>query len=144
MTNSNSYTWQDGFKIFLAVMTFGAGWIVDNQSTVIAFLAIAIVWFVSLLMKRYQYRPTKANLTIIVFAVSLVLSFWIHPVALPFFPAWTGDAAAYAPLLIAYISGFFQIVSGVVAYATGVYNILLAQVLEKLPLSKQLDKPLLQ
>lgn len=130
---------QDVFKVVLAILTFGLGWIANNQATVISFAAILIVWLLGLALQRFGYRPGKAGLTIIVFLVALGLALLFQPVIMPARPTWTGDAATFAPALILFVSAFLQIASGVVAYATGVYNILLAQVLEKIPaVSKQL------
>ena len=133
MTDKNKFNWQDGLRIVLAVLTFGFGWIADNQATVISFSAVFIVWGIGLAIKKYGYQPTKAVLTIIVFAVALGLSLIFQPILLPMFPGWTGDASTFAPLFLAYMTAFLQIASGVVAYATGVYNILLSHVLEKIP-----------
>ncbi len=130
---NNSFDWKDGLKILLAVITFGVGWLADNQATVISFSAVLIVWFIGLLLKYFEYIPNKSTLTILVFAVALGLTIVFSPVVLPIFPSWDGDAAIFAGLLVTYLVTFLQIASGVVAYATGIYNILLAQVLEKLP-----------
>ncbi len=128
----NKLNWQDGLKIALAVMTFGVGWMANNQTTVISFAAVLIVWLMALTLKQLKFAPTKATLTMIVFAVAIILSLAFQPVALPPFPTWSGDVSAFTPLLIAFFIAFLQMAAGVVAYATGVYNILLSQVLEKI------------
>jgi len=133
MESDTTFNKQDAFKVILAVMTFGFGWVANNEATVIAFLAMVIVWAIRLIAKKYKYVPTKAALTITLFFVALGLSLIVTPVMLPFFPAWTGDPSTYALLLITYFSVFLKIAGGVVAYATGVYNILLAQVFDKIP-----------
>lgn len=125
--------WKDGLKIVLAVMTFGFGWIADNQMTVISFAAVLIVWLLGLALKYFGFAANKVSLTIILFIAALGLSLAFQPVTLPSFPSWSGDASVFMALLVAYLASFFQIAAGVVAYATGVYNILMAQVLEKLP-----------
>lgn len=131
--NKASIDYIDILKIVLAVMTFGIGWFANNQATVIAYTAMLMVWLIRLAMQKYGYKPSKANLTIILFIVAIGLSVLFSPVALPIFPTWTGDPASYAPLVIAYLGLFLQIAGSVVAYATTVYNILLSQVFEKLP-----------
>lgn len=129
----NTFNKKDAFLIVISLMTFGIGWVANNQTTVISYTAIGLVWIFGLILKRYGKRPTKAGLTITVFGVAIVLALLFQPVTLPLFPLWTGDVPGYATLLIAYVAAFLQMASGVVAYATGVYNILLAQVLEKTP-----------
>lgn len=135
-SSTDQFTWQDAFKILLAVMTFGFGWFADNQLTMIAFAAVLIVWVLGRVAKyteRFKWLAGKAPLTILVFVVSFVLSYLFQPFTLPALPAWTGDAGAYIPLFSAWVSSFFLIVGDAVLYAMTVYNVLLARVLEKVP-----------
>ena len=133
MSSNKKLNWWDALSIIAAIGTFGLGWIADNLATVIAFSAVGLVWLINLGLRHFGWKPSKAGLTVIVFAVALGLSFLSNPAVFPEFPAWSGDASAFAPLLIAYLSALLQVAAGVVSYATGVYNILLAKVLEKLP-----------
>lgn len=135
-SQSDYFTWQDAFKIVLAIMTFGIGWFADNQTTMIAFAAVAIVWMLGQVAKhveKFKWLAGKGPLTILVFVVSFVLSYLFQPFSVPALPAWAGDAGAYIPLLSAWLSAFFLIVGDAVLYAMTVYNILLARVLEKVP-----------
>lgn len=134
--SNDQFNWQDGFKILLAVVTFGFGWFADNQTTMIAFAAVVLVWLLGAIAKyteRFKWLAGKGPLTVLVFVVSFVLSYLFHPFVLPVFPAWTGDAGTYVPLLSAWLSSFFLIIGNAVLYAMTVYNILLARVLEKVP-----------
>ena len=131
---SDQFDWQDAFKIVLAVMTFGFGWFADNQTTMIAFAAVGIVWLLGVVAKyseRFKWLAGKGPLTILVFIVSFVLSYLFHPFTVSAFPGWTGDAGTYIPLLSAWLSSFFLIIGDAVLYAMTVYNVLLARVLEK-------------
>ena len=121
--------WKDGLKIVLAVLTFGFGWLADNQTTVISFSAVLIVWLFGIALAKFGYRPGKVGLTLVLFVVAIGLTLTFQPIVLPTFPTWAGDASIFVPLLVAYFIAFLQMAASVVAYATGVYNILLSQVL---------------
>ena len=130
------FTWQDGMKIVLAVMTFGIGWFAENQTTVIAYAAIILVWLFGVVAKqseRFAWLRGKGPLTVLIFIVAFVISYLFQPFALPAFPSWTGDAGTFVPLFSAWISGTFSIVGSAVVFAMSVYNILLARLLEKMP-----------
>ncbi len=134
--NNYQFNWQDGLKILLAVVTFGFGWFADNQTTVIAYAAVLVVWLLGVVAKyseRFKWLAGKGPLTVLVFVVSFVLSYLFHPFVLPVFPGWTGDAGTYVPLLSAWISSFFLVIGDAVLYAMTVYNLLLARILEKIP-----------
>lgn len=135
-TSDAQLTWMDGFKVLLAVMTFGIGWFANNQTTVIAYAALVLVFLVGAIAKRsekYKWLAGKGPLTIAVFVVSFVLSYLFQPFVLPAAPAWTGDAGTFMPLFSAWLSASISIVGAAVLYAMSVYNVLLAKVLEKLP-----------
>lgn len=125
------FGWMDLIKVLVAVVIGGAGWTVDSQATVIAFSAVGIVWAVKLIGNRFNWWPEKGVLTAAVFVVAVGLQLLFAPVVLPAFPAWTGELATAMPLYLAYASALFQIAAGVVAAATGIYNLILADVLAK-------------
>ena len=136
MIQKQTFTWQDGLKIVLAVMTFGIGWFADNQVTVIAYAAVLLVWLFGVLAKQnkgLEWLRGKGPLTILVFIVAFVISYLFQPFTLPIFPAWTGDAGAFIPVLSVWIGAVFAIVGNAVVFAMSVYNLLLAQLLEKAP-----------
>jgi len=136
MTNKTSFNWQDGLKILLAVITFGFGWFADNQNTVIAYAAVLMVWGIGFLAQKsekFNWLRGKGPLTVTVFVVSFGLSWLFKPIVIDPFPGWSGDAGSYIPLLSVWLESFFSIVGTTVAFAMSIYNILLAQVLEKLP-----------
>ena len=129
------FSWKDLGLVALAVLTFGIGWIASNQAAVIAVLAMAIVWFLSWLGKVFPqlaWIQGKAFLTILVFVAAFLLSLLIQPFVFPIWPMWTGDVATYVPLLAAFLAVFFAGFQTQVLFAIGIYNVLLAQVLDKL------------
>ena len=133
---SISFNWQDGLKILLAVMTFGFGWFADNQVTVIAYASVLIVFVVGEVAKKIpslNWLKGKGPLTVTVFVVSFILAYIFQPFILPSLPGWTGDAGSYIPLLSGWLQAFFAIVGAAVTFSMSIYNVLLAQILEKLP-----------
>ena len=138
-TQKENFEWQDWLKIALAVMTFGFGWFADNQSTVIAYSSMLIVWGIGYVIQQSDKFPElkwlkgKGPLTVMIFLVSFGLSFLFQPFNLPSLPSWTGDAGSYIPLFSVWLSVFFSIIGNAVAFSMSVYNLLLAKVLEKIP-----------
>lgn len=136
MIAQKTFNWQDGLKIILAVMTFGIGWFADNQVTVIAYAAVLLVWLFGVIAKQnkdFEWLRGKGPLTVLVFIIAFVISYLFQPFTLPIFPSWTGDAGTFMPIFSAWISAVFAIVGNAVVFAMSVYNLLLAQVLEKAP-----------
>lgn len=128
------FGWIDLIKVLVAVAIGGAGWTVDSQATLISFVAIGIVWLIKLVGNRFDWWPEKGVLTAIVFVVAVTLQLLFAPVSLPLWPAYTGELATFAPLLIAFAAAFFQMAASVVAAAMSIYNVLLADVLGKVSL----------
>ena len=135
-TQNTSFTWQDGVKVVLAVMTFGIGWFADNQATVIAYAALLIVWLVGRAAKQNKelaWLQGKGPLTVLVFFIAFIISYLFQPFTLPMLPAWTGDAGTYVLIFSAWIGLVFSVVGNAVVFSMSVYNVLLAKVLEKIP-----------
>ncbi len=131
-----SFNYLDGLKILLAVITFGIGWLADNQVTVVAYAAVLIVSLIGFIARQYpqlDWLKGKAPLTVAVFVVSFILAYFFKPFTFPVFPGWTGDAGTYVPLISSWLEAFFAIVGTAVAFSMSIYNVLLSQVLEKLP-----------
>lgn len=136
MNQKITLNWQDGLKILLAVLTFGFGWFSDNQSTVVAYAAVLIVWLLGTLSQaseRFKWLKGKGPLTVLVFLVSFALAFLFEPFTLPLPPGWSGDVGSYFPLISVWLSSIFSIIGNSVVVAMSVYNLLLSHVLEKMP-----------
>jgi len=131
----------DLYKIIFAFLAFGVGWFADNQTTVIAFAAMTIVWLISTLTEnneKWQWLKGKGPKTILVFVVSLALTFLFQPIRVPPFPGWTSASGTWVPLFSAWVAAFLGTANEAILFAMSIYNILLAQVLEKLPDSLRL------
>lgn len=126
-----SFSGKDAWAVSLALLTMGLGWMADNQSTVMAVSVLVIVWLLNEIWKRTGEKMGKRWLTALTFGLSILLSLIFRPVLVPEFPAYAGDAQAFAQALVAWGGTILALASGIVAYATTLYNILLAEVLTK-------------
>jgi hypothetical protein len=105
-TGKVKFEGKDAVAVALALLMMGAGWMVDNQTTVMA-------------------------VSVLVFGLSIVLSVVFKPVLVPEFPMYSGDPQAFAEALIVWGGAILALASGIVTYATTLYNTLLAEVLAK-------------
>lgn len=126
MTNAPAkpFDWTMLTRIVLSVITFGWGWLTGNQDIVLAFVASLLVWLVSLAVER-GYNIGKAVKTVFLFVVSVALSLLFTPVDLPPFPGWDQ--------ITEYLGAIFVLVDTVLAAATVIYNLLLAEILKQVP-----------
>jgi len=133
MTQSK-FNWMDAVKIIGAFLAFGIGWFADNQTTMIAFAASALVWligYLATLSPKFSWLKGKGPLTVAVFIVSFILAYLFQPFMLSTPPAWSGDVGSYFPLISVWLSDVLDIVGAAVVFAMSIYNLLLAQVYEK-------------
>ncbi len=135
MNQSTQFTLKDFILFALSVLTFGAGYLVDHRAAVIGFLAIGIIWLLTTLGKLFPglaWVKGKQLLTALVCVAAFGLSLFMQPMTWPALPMWSGDAAAFAPLLAAFLAAFFANIQTAVLFALSVYPILLSQVTDKL------------
>lgn len=126
------FSGRDGFAVVLSLLTIGAGWMVDNRSTVMAVSVLVVVWIVNEVYKRTGQPLGKRWLTVAVFGLSVVLSVIFKPVLVPSFPVFDGNPDLFAQALITWGAAILALASGIVTYATTLYNTLLAEVLTKI------------
>lgn len=98
----------------------------EIQLFVIGAVASVIVW----VLKMSKVTVKSSWLTVLVYAVSLVLAFAFAAPSLPMFPVFV-DLVSFVPLLLAWIGDLLVPLSAFVGFATLVYNTLLKQVLDK-------------
>lgn len=133
--SASQFTLKDFALFVLSVLTFGAGYAIDHQATIIGFLAIGIIWLISTLGRIFPqlaWIKGKQLLTALVFVAAFGLSLFIKPMAWPAFPTWNGDVAVFAPLLATFLAVFLANIQTAVLFALSVYPILLSQVTDKL------------
>ncbi len=125
------FNWQDGIRIILTLAAAGFVWTQENQMALMALLAMVIVWLVKVYAFWRKKSVGKLELTIALLAVSVGLSLIFKPVFLPAWPIFEGDAVLYISAILKWIAEVVALGGSVFAFATGLYNILMAQVLAK-------------
>lgn len=126
------FNWMDAAKVILALVATGFAWSAENQEGAISLAAMIAVWLLGLAFKRKGWKVGKLHLTIALFVVSVGLAILFQPVVLPALPAWEGDVVLFVSAILVWLGAFIDLGGQIVLWATGIYNILLAKVLEKL------------
>jgi hypothetical protein len=126
------FNWQDAAKIVLALVVTGFVWMQENQAGVLALAAMLIVWLVKFYTLKTGKQIGKFGLTIALLVVSVGLAILFQPVAIPAFPIWGGELVGFVSAVLTWLAALVVLGGEVFAIATGLYNILLAKVLEKL------------
>lgn len=126
------FSWSDVVKFVISLLVSGIAFVAENEATIIVWVVMVAVWIINTLFKLRGIQIGRKWLTGILFGLAIVLSLAFDPVALPQFPAWYGDISLYADSLSLYITALVSVGTGIVAGATGLYNMLLKDVLGKL------------
>lgn len=123
-------------KLLAALAALGVVSTADWKVALISLATVALVWALNLWAKKSGKRIGSEWLTIIVYAVSVVVTLVVQPVLLPAFPAWGGDAPAFANELIIYLAALAPIATAVTGEATVIYNSIFKQVVDRIPALK--------
>lgn len=126
------FNWSDAAKIILALIASGFVWSVDNQMALLALAAMVIVWLVKVYVLKTGKEIGKFGLTLVLLALSIGFAFLFQPVSVMDFPLWDGDVINYINAVFGWLGAFLLVGKETFAVATGLYNILLADVLKKL------------
>jgi hypothetical protein len=119
-------------KAVSGVLLLFAAWAVDHQSAVITFIALLVVWSINVVFKYFNRKVGTAWLTTALYVIAIVLALLFSPVALPAFPVFDGDPQVYSTALIDFAGVILSLAAPTVASATGIYNILLKTVFDKI------------
>ena len=122
----------DLLKIVAAVLASAAGWMVDNQGTVLTWTAVIVVWGVNRLFQWRGIQLGRKVLTAILLFLSVVLQAVFTPVSLPVAPVFAGDATAWVNAMIFWVGQLGAIAAALFTAATNLYNVLLKDVLDKI------------
>ena len=126
------FNWQDAVKIVLALVATGFVWTVDNQLAVLALAAMIIVWVVKFYTLRTGNTIGKFGLTMTLLALSIGFTLIFNPVSIQGFPVFGEDMVSYIEAIFGWLGALLLVGKEIFAVATGLYNILLADVLKKL------------
>ena len=126
------FNWSDAVKIVLALIASGFVWTVDNQLALLALAAMVIVWLVKVYTLKSGKTIGKFGLTLVLLALSIGFAFLFKPVSVMGFPVWDGDMINFINAWFGWLGALLLVGKETFAVATGLYNILLADVLKKL------------
>ena len=125
---NNKFTFGDVGRIIIAIGAFLTVFMSGaEQVAVLGATAVLIVWILNFVFEKFGFMLGKVPLTIFLFVLSIgAVAYWQPEM----FPAW--------PLVVTVASVFEWIgalllsAAPIVTMATGLYNMLLASILEKL------------
>jgi len=126
------FNWQDAVKIVLALVATGFVWTVDNQMAMLALAAMIIVWGVKFYTLKTGKTIGKFGLTMTLLALSIGFALVFQPISIQGFPVFSDDLVSYIEAIFGWLGALLLVGKEVFAVATGLYNILLADVLKKL------------
>jgi len=106
-----------------------------NLVMLIGFIALILAQIVKIVFAKLNKPIHRGWITVITYIVSFVVAaLWNIP-SFPALPVVAGDPSIVVSAVLAYAGEILAIVSGVVGFATLIYNVLLERVFERLGLS---------
>lgn len=126
------FNWKDALKVIATLVITGFVWTVDNQMALISLGAMAIVWGVKFYALQTGKQIGKVGLTGILLALSILFALIFQPVTVMGFPVFDGDTINYVNAVFGWLGALLLLGKETFAIATGIYNILLSDVLKKL------------
>lgn len=123
---------KDLLAVLVALVITGLGIAAQHPEAVLSLLAVVVIWVVNFLFRWKGIKLRKTWLTVGLFVVSLLLTLLFQPTLFPGWPVLIGTPEAIATALYTWIGLLIVAAGPIVAYATGLYNILLARILEKM------------
>ena len=134
MVTPKKFSIGDLLAVLGALVLTGIGWAVGHPETTIAVVAIVLIWVINFLFTWKGIQLHKSWLTGILFVVAFLLT-WLFQPAL--FPPWPSVVTTDA--IVIWLGSLISFAGPIVAYTTGLYNLILAKVLEKLLYQPQLQ-----
>lgn len=131
---AKKFTIADLLAVLGALVLTGLGWAVGHPETVVALVAVILIWVINFLFTWKGIKLAKAWLTGSLFVIAFLLTWLFQPTLFPVWPAPVTPESIYAWLV-----ALITYAGPIVAYATGLYNIILSKVLDKLLYQPQLQ-----
>lgn len=130
-----------------ALMAFAladAGSLNDVQIYVIGFIASALVYLLKFIADRFPKVTIKREwLTVLLYAISLVLSLGWSGFVLPIFGAFS-DPLTFVAALLGWASALLTALAPSVAFATLIYNLFLKRVFDGAISKYQTSRPAIE
>lgn len=98
----------------------------------IGLVASIVVFICNEILKRTGKPLGRAWLTAILYVVAMIITLFIHPLAVPVPPILIGDPAQDSSAMLFYAMALLMLLSTEVGFATLIYNVLLKRVLDAL------------
>jgi hypothetical protein len=129
---------KDLLAVLCALLLTGLGVAAKHPEAALTLVAVLLVWTVNFLFRWKGIKLHRAWLTSGLYVLALLLTLLFQPALFPAWPVLSGESRQIASAIYSWI-GMLIIAGGpIVAYATGLYNILLKRVLDKLLYEPQL------
>jgi hypothetical protein len=126
------FDWMTALKLIAVLVISGFVWTYDNQLVMLSLLSMVLVWGVKVYRERTGRKVSKFHLTGVLLAISIGFAFLFQGFTLPAFPIFDGDVILFANALFAWAGLLLAAGREVFAFATGLYNLLAADVFKKL------------
>lgn len=123
---------KDLLAVLAALVITGLGIAAQHPEAALSLVAVVVIWLVNFLFRWKGIQLKKTWLTIGLFVAALLLTLLFQPTLFPAWPVLAGDPQTIATSFYAWIGALLIAAGPIVAYATGLYNILLVRILEKL------------
>jgi hypothetical protein len=123
-------------KLLAALAALGVVSTADWKAALISLITVTLVWALNLWARKTGKRIGSEWLTVIVYALSVVVTLVIHPVLLPAFPAWNGEASVFFNDVVAFLTALAPIAAAATGEATLIYNSIFKQVVQQVPALK--------
>jgi len=123
---------KDYVSIVIALILTGLGIAAQHPEAVMSIVAVLLIWGINWLFTWKGITIHRAWLTTSLFVIALGLTYLFQPALFPPFPVLIGTSNEIANAIWAWVGALIIASGPVVAYATGLYNILLQRVLDKL------------
>lgn len=132
------FTFVDLLAVLGALLLTGLGVAAKHPEAALSLLAVVLIWGINFLFTWRGIQLHKSWLTAGLFVIALCLTALFQPVLIPLWPAVTGTPQDIAAAIASWLGQMIVSAGPIVAYATGLYNIVLTKVLAKLLYQPQL------
>jgi hypothetical protein len=126
------FDWMTALKLIALLVISGGMWNQDKQLVALSLASMVVVWGVNLYAERTGRTVSKFHLTGVLLAISIGFAFLFQGFGLPAFPIFDGDLISFANAFFAWAGLLLAAGKEVFAFATGLYNLLAADVFKKL------------
>jgi len=103
-----------------------------NLLLVIGFIAVLLAQVIKFAFARLGKPIHRGWITVVTYGVSFVVAVLWNMPSLPAMPSMVGDPSIIVNAMIVYLGELLAITSGIVGFATLIYNVLLEKIFDKL------------